>query len=58
MNMNTNINELFEIAEELENIIGTDELLLSILKQMSIEELEETLRFIDRMHDTNLFEEL
>lgn len=56
--MNTNINELFEIAEELENIIGTDELLLSILKQMSIEELEETLRFIDRMHDTNLFEEL
>ena len=56
--MNTNINELFEIAEELENIIGTEELLLSILKQMDIDELRNTLEFIDRMYDTNLFEEL
>ena len=52
------INKLFEIAEELENIIGTDELLLSLLKQMDIDELRNTLEFIDRMYDTNLFEDL
>ena len=57
INMNE-INKLFEIAEELENIIGTDELLLSLLKQMDIDELRNTLEFIDRMYDTSLFEEL
>lgn len=50
--------ELFEIVEQLENMIGTDELLLSLLKQMNIDELREALEFIDRTHDTNLFEEL
>lgn len=50
------LNKLFEIAKELKNYIGTEDFILSILKQMSIDELEETLRFIDRIYDTNLFE--
>ena len=50
------INELFEIADEMEQIIGTEEMLFSLLKQMNIDDLRESLEFLDRMHDTNLFE--
>ena len=50
------VNELFEIADEMEQIIGTEEMLLSLLKQMTEKELKEALEFLDRTHDTNLFE--
>ena len=52
----SNVSELFEIAEEMEQLIGTEELLLSLLKQMSIDELRGSLEYIDRMHETNLFD--
>ena len=54
--MNLNMNDLFEIAEKMEEMIGTEDLLLSLLKQMNIDELRESLEYIDRMHDTNLFD--
>ena len=50
------VNELFEIADEMEQLIGTEEMLLSLLKQMTEKELKEALEFLDRAHDTNLFE--
>ena len=50
------VNELFEIADEMKQLIGTDEMLLSLLKQMNSNELREALEFLDSMHDTNLFE--
>ena len=50
------VNELFEIADEMEQLIGTEEMLLSLLKQMTEKELKEALEFLDRTHDTNLFE--
>ena len=50
------MNELFEIADEMEQLIGTEEMLLSLLKQMTETELREALKFLDRIHDTNLFE--
>ena len=49
------VNELFEIADEMEQIIGTEEMLLSLLKQMTEKELKEALEFLDRIHETNLF---
>lgn len=54
--MNLSINELFEIAEKMEQFIGTEELLLALLKQMNIDELQGALEYIDRMYDTNLFD--
>ena len=50
------VNELFEIADEMVQRIGKDEMILSLLKQMNVDDLRETLEFLDRMHDTNLFE--
>ena len=52
---NLNVNELFELAEELEELLGTKELLLNLLKQMNATDLYEALEYIDRMNDTNLF---
>ena len=49
------VNELFEIADEMEQLIGTEEMLLSLLKQMNVDALKEALEFLYRMHDTNLF---
>ena len=49
------LNELFEIADKMEQLIGTEDMILSLLKQMNIDDLRETLKFLDRMHDTNLF---
>ena len=49
------LNELFEIADKMKQLIGTEDMILSLLKQMNIDDLRETLKFLDRMHDTNLF---
>ena len=53
--MNLSVNELFKVAEKMEEMLGTDELLLSLLKQMSSDDLQEALEYIDRMQETNLF---
>ena len=50
------IHELLDIAEELEQLIGTKELLNDLIDQMTKTELYEALEYIDRMRDTNLFE--
>ena len=50
-----NMKELFVIAEELEQILGTKTFLLDLLYQMNKTELKEALEYIDRARDTNLF---
>lgn len=54
--MKLSVEELYEIADKMEELLGTKELLDSLLKQMNIDELKESLEYIDRMHDTNCFE--
>ena len=56
--MKLSVEKLYEIADEMEQSIGTEELLLALLKQMNIDELQGALEYIDRMYDTNLFEDL
>ena len=46
---------LYEIAEKLEDLIGTRQFLDDLLMQMTANELFEALKYIDRMNDTNLF---
>ena len=48
--------ELIEKMEELEDAIGSDDLLLSLALALSSDELQENLEYIDRMHDTNIFD--
>lgn len=55
--MKLNNNELLEKLDELKEIMGAEELLEELGKAMSDKELQENLEFIDRMHDTNLFNE-
>ena len=50
-----NMKELFEAAEELEQLLGTKTFLLDLLYQMTEIELKEALEYIDRARDTNLF---
>ena len=54
--MNLNMNELFEIAEEMEELMGTKEFLNELLIQMSKNELYEALEYIDRMWYMNLID--
>ena len=54
--MKLSVDELYEIAEKMEELLGTKELLDSLLKQMSVDELKDSLEYVDRMQDTNLFE--
>ena len=50
-----NVSELFVIAEEMEELLGTKTFLLDLLYQMNKTELKEALEYIDRARDTNLF---
>ena len=56
MNKNLRKDELIEKMEELKDAIGSDELLLSLALALSSDELQENLKYIDCMHDTNIFE--
>lgn len=49
------MNELYNKAEELKELLGTELLLNELIQAMSTDELRENLEFIDRMHDTNIF---
>lgn len=49
--------ELFEKLEMMKEIMGTDDLLMEIALSMNTKDLEETLTFIDRMNDTDVFNE-
>ena len=50
--------ELLETLDQLEEQIGTDELLESLALALSTDELQGCLEYIDRMHDTNIFNDL
>jgi len=48
-------NDLFYIADDIKELIGSDELIEAILRALSTDELEDILRFIDRCYDLNIF---
>lgn len=50
--------ELLETLDLLKEQIGTDELLESLALALSTDELQDCLEYIDRMHDTNIFNDL
>lgn len=50
--------ELWEVFDEIENAIGTEELLLNLAKAMGTDELESNLAYIARMFDINTKYEL
>ena len=56
MKNNLSRSELLDKLEELKEIIGAEELLLSLALALSSDELQENLEYIDRMFDTNIFE--
>lgn len=47
--------ELYEIAEQMEEMIGSKELLENLMMAMDSDELQKNLEFIDRMMDMNIF---
>ena len=57
-NKKMNMNELFEILDTLAEQIGTAELLENLALALSRDELQDCLEYIDRMHDTNIFNDL
>ena len=54
-NKKLNTDELFEILDTLAEQIGTAELLENLALALSRDELQDCLEYIDRMHDTNIF---
>lgn len=56
--MNLNKSELYDIADEIKDRIGIECFLDSILKAMSEQELQDMLKYIDRMEDLDIFNTL
>lgn len=52
-----NKNELMNKLDELVEMVGADVALRELANAMTSKELEEDLRFVDRMDDLNLFDE-
>lgn len=52
-----NKNELMNKLDELVEMFGADTAINELAKAMDSKELEEDLKFIDRMNDLNLFNE-
>ena len=52
-----NKDELMYKLDELVEMLGADTAINELAKAMDSKELEEDLKFIDRMHDLNLFDE-
>ena len=46
---------LYRIAEKMRNCLGNDILLDALVRSLSSDELEDHLRYIDRMYETNCF---
>lgn len=57
-NKKLNMDELFGILDTLAEQIGTAELLENLALALSRDELQDCLEYIDRMHDTNIFNDL
>lgn len=49
-------NQLYEIAESIEEHVGSKTLLDDLLKAMSDNELQSNLEFIDRMYGLGIFD--
>lgn len=49
-------NELLNIVDDMQEALGTDELLLAIVKAMTSKDLQETLEYINRYYDLNIKE--
>lgn len=52
-----NKNELMNKLDELVEMVGAENAIAELAKAMDSKELEEDLRYIDRMEDLNLFSE-
>ena len=48
-------NELVEILDKMELELGTDELLLALVKALDSDTLQDTMKYIDRVYELNLF---
>ena len=49
-------NELLNIVDDVQDTMGSDELLLEIAKAMTSKDLQETLEYINRCYDLNIEE--
>lgn len=47
--------KLYELMEQMENCLGTKQLLDELFNALSSQELEENLEYIDRMNDLGIF---
>lgn len=56
--MTLNKSELYDIADQIQDRIGSECFLDSILKAMSEQELKDMLEYIDRMEDLDIFNSL
>ena len=49
-------NELLNILDDMQEIMGSDELLLAIVKAMTSNDLQETMEYINRCYDLDIKE--
>lgn len=50
-------NVLFEKANEIEDVIGADDLIENIMKALDSDTLQDVLEYIDRCYDMDIFKE-
>lgn len=49
-------NELLNIVDDMQEAVGSDELLLAIVKAMTSKDLQETMEYINRCYDLDIKE--
>ena len=55
LNENMEHEDVWDIFEEMKEMLGAEELVNELAQALSTDELEENLRFIDKNHDLGLF---
>ena len=55
LNENMEHDEVWDIFEEMKEMLGAEELVNELAQALSTDELEENLRLIDKNHDLGLF---
>ena len=55
LNENMEYDEVWDIFEEMKEMLGAEELVNELAQALSTDELEENLRFIDKNYDLGLF---
>ena len=48
-------NEIWDIFEDMKEIMGAENLLDELARALSTDELEENLRWVDKIHDLGIF---